>query len=81
MEVISIKDYIIKKIETQAERKFRKQMKEAENKAYEAQNEAKNVISNTILNLHAKGFSPEAIADIMSKPLPFIVDIIEKNKA
>jgi hypothetical protein len=91
MEVISIKDYIIKKIETQTERKFRKQVKEAKNEATEAKNEAteakneateaKNVISNTILNLHAKGYSPEAIADIMSKPLPFIIDIIEKNKA
>ena len=33
----------------------------------------------TILNLHAKGFATEEIADIVSKPLPFVMEILEKH--
>ena len=78
MEAITIREYLIKKIEAQAERKVNKaenQAKQAENQA----NELKKQQETAVLNLHAKGFATEDIADILSKPLPFVIEVLEKH--
>ena len=67
MEAITIREYLIKKMEAQ--------IKKAENQAKAAENQIKTVV----LNLHAKGFATEDIADILSKPLPFVIEVLEKR--
>ena len=92
MEAITIREYLIKKIEAQAERKVKKaenQAKQAENQAKQAENQAKQAENQAnelkkqqetaVLNLHAKGFSTEDIADILSKPLPFVIEVLKKH--
>ena len=74
MEAITIREYLIKKMEAQ--------IKKAENQAKAAENQAKaaeNQIKTVVLNLHAKGFATEDIADILSKPLPFVIEVLEKR--
>ena len=85
MEAITIREYLIKKMEAQI-KKAENQAKKAENHAKQAENHAKQAElklkkeqETTILNLHAKGFATEDIADIVSKPLPFVMEILEKH--
>jgi hypothetical protein len=75
MEAISIKDYILKKVEAQAERRIKK----AETQAKKAESDAKESIRRTILQLHAKGFDVDTIADILGKSVSFINDVLENK--
>lgn len=78
MEAITIREYLIKKIEAQAEKKIKKaenQIKKAENQT----NLLKKEQESAVLNLHAKGFATEDIADILSKPLSFVIEVLEKH--
>jgi hypothetical protein len=53
------------------------QAKAAENQAKAAENQLAMELRNTVLQLHAKGFDIETIADVMSKPLAFVLKILE----
>lgn len=85
MEAITIREYLIKKIEAQAEKKIKKaenQIKKAENQTKQAENQTnllKKEQESAVLNLHAKGFATEDIADILSKPLSFVIEVLEKH--
>lgn len=78
MEATTIREFIIKKVEAEADRK----VKIAERKIKKTENLLNaEVISSikAILQLHATGYTPEAIAELFSKPLAFVNEIIEKN--
>ncbi len=85
MEPITIREYLLKKVEAQAERRLKKavsQVRKAENQAKAAESQAKaaeSQIKIAVLNLHAKGFATEDIADILSKPLSFVIEVLEKG--
>ena len=94
MEPITIREYLLKKVEAQVERKVNKLVKlkveeqvkkkvekaESQVKAAESQvKAAESQIKAAVLNLHAKGFAIEDIADILSKPLSFVVEVLEKR--
>ena len=81
MEAITIREYLIKKMEAQI-KKVEKQAIKAENHAKQAENQAnllKKEQETAVLNLHAKGFATEDIADIFSKPLSFVMEVLEKR--
>ena len=85
MEAISIRDYIIQKYEAQAERRVKRvenQLKKIENQVKAAENHAKeelNSITSAIAQLHANGYTVEAIAELFSKPLPFVLEVLENQ--
>ena len=87
MEPITIREYLLKKVEAQVERKVNKlvklkveeQVKKKVEKAESQVKAAESQIKAAVLNLHAKGFAIEDIADILSKPLSFVVEVLEKR--
>lgn len=85
MEAISIREYIIQKYEAQAIRRIKKvenQLKKVENQAKAAENQAKaelKSITSAVAQLHANGYAVEAIADLFSKPVSFVIAVIEKQ--
>ncbi len=84
MEAITIREYLIKKMEAQIKKlegqaiKAENQAKQAENQAKQAELKLQKEQETIILNLYAKGFATEGIADIVSKPLPFVMEILKK---
>jgi hypothetical protein len=68
MEATTIREFIVKKVEAEADRKVKK-IQSQHNKSF----------SNAILKLHATGYTPEAIAELFSKPLEFVKKVLEKD--
>ncbi len=89
MEPITIREYLAKKIEAQEHRRIKRienqlkkvenQLETVENQLETVENQHKKEQETVILNLHAKGFVAETIADVLSKPLPFVLEVLEKN--
>ena len=102
MEAITIREYLINKMEAQIKKlegkaikaenhaiKAENQAKQAENHAKQAENHAKQAENHanelkkqqetTVLNLYAKGFATEDIADILSKPVSFVIEVLKKH--
>ena len=87
MEPITIREYLLKKVEAQVERKVNKlvklkveeQVKKKVEKAESQVKAAESQVKAAVLNLHAKGFATEDIADILSKPLSFVMEVLEKR--
>lgn len=75
MEPMTIREYLTKKVEIATERRVKREYKNI------MKVEQEKMIANqkkSILNLHAKGFSVEDIADVLSIPLDFILQTLEK---
>lgn len=92
MEPMTIREYLAKKVLAQERRRYDRELKK---QRVEVTNELKKGVEiqlkkeveiqlkkeheATILNLHAKGFAAETIADVLSKPLSFVLEVLEKN--
>jgi hypothetical protein len=82
MEAMTIREYLANKVEVQAQRKINQaenQAKIAENLRKEAESQHIKEQEVIILNLQANGFAAEAIANIVTKPLAFVLDVLEKH--
>ena len=81
---MTIREYLAKKVLAQERRRYDRELKK---QRVEVVNELKKEVEiqlkkeheATILNLHVKGFAPETIADVISKPLPFVLEVLGKN--
>jgi hypothetical protein len=75
MEPMTIREYLTKKVEIATERRVKREYKNII-KAEQEKMIAKQ--QKSVLNLHAKGFSAEDIADVLSIPLAFVHETLEK---
>ena len=70
---VEVVNELKKEVEIQLKKEVEFQLKK------EVEIQLKKEHEATILNLHAKGFAAETIADVLSKPLPFVLEVLEKN--